>query len=92
MEKLLAMDYKSIAGYVKNGIMGMVYDHNHSWSNCSKLPALAAKIGTLNRSDFKNNKHDCPHLNFIFNKDRYLWNINENSSNRCKGFNSKDYS
>ncbi len=45
MDKLIAMDDKSIAGYVKNGTMGMVYEHNHSLSNFSKFIAPAPKSG-----------------------------------------------
>lgn len=43
MEKLLAMDDKSLAGYVKNGTMKMVYDHNNSLSNFSKFIPTAQR-------------------------------------------------
>jgi len=43
MEKLYALDDKSLAGYVKNGTMQMVYELNHSLSNFSKFIAPAQK-------------------------------------------------
>jgi hypothetical protein len=43
MEKLYTLDDKSLAGYVKNGTMQMVYELNHSLSNFSKFIAPAQK-------------------------------------------------
>lgn len=43
MEKLLESDDASLAGYVKNGLMGMVYEQNHSLSNFSKLVGSGSK-------------------------------------------------
>jgi len=43
MEKLYAMDDKTLAGYVKNGTMKMVYELDHSLSNFSKIIASPAK-------------------------------------------------
>ena len=43
MEKLLAMDDKHLADYVKNGTMQMVYELNHSLSNFSKFIPPAPK-------------------------------------------------
>ena len=44
-EKLLAMDDKQIAAFVKNGAMGMVYEHTHSLANFSKFTSPAATSG-----------------------------------------------
>ncbi|MCG8551719.1 MAG: SapC family protein [Desulfobacterales bacterium] len=48
MEKLLAMDDSSIAGYVKSGLMGMVYEHSHSLYNFSYFFSPAPKTEKLN--------------------------------------------
>ncbi|SDT84704.1 SapC family protein [Desulfobacula phenolica] len=47
MEKLTALDDKSLADMVKNGTMGLVYEHTHSLSNFSNFlaPAPAAPKG-----------------------------------------------
>jgi hypothetical protein len=44
MEKLAALDDKSLADMVKNGTMGLVYEHTHSLANFSNFlaPAPAA--------------------------------------------------
>ena len=46
MEKLLAMEDKLIADFVRNGTMAMVYDHNHSLANFQKFLAPTTKSGT----------------------------------------------
>lgn len=41
MEKLIALDDKSIADMVKNGTMGLVHEHTNSLANFTSLPAPA---------------------------------------------------
>jgi len=43
MEKLYALDDKTLAGYVKNGVMKMIYDLNDSFSNFQKFIGPAQK-------------------------------------------------